>query len=224
MATRRREKGEGTEEVTDGRHLRRQRTEEKLVQAVGALLSQGGVAALGVNAVAEHAGVEKVLVYRYFGGLEGLMEAYAERMDFWPTLDELIGKDGEVLRDHDKARVGARVLSNYAAALRRRPVTLDLLAFECGNRNALTVALERVREERSRALLGALAEAGVPPLGELGALFAAAINYLSVRGRDVRVFGGLPVHGEPAWEHIESLMLGVFRALLAHDEIRDTRV
>ena len=62
----------------DGRHLRRLRTEQRLVSAVGELLRESGVAALGVNAVAERAGVEKVLVYRYYGGLDGLMEAYAE--------------------------------------------------------------------------------------------------------------------------------------------------
>lgn len=212
-----------TEPVVDGRHLRRQRTEEKLIEAVGALLRKGGVAALGVNAVAEHADVEKVLVYRYFGGLDGLMDAYAARSDFWPTLEELVGEDGALLRDRDKPRIGARVLANYAAALRKRPVTLDLLAWECSNRNALTVALERVREERGRELLVTLEAAGVPALGDLGALFAAAINYLAVRGRDLRVFGGLPVHGDAAWDHIEELMLTVFRAVAGSGSRRAQR-
>ena len=201
------------DEITDGRRLRRLRTEEKLVAAVGALLHKGGVASLGVNAVAEQAGVEKVLVYRYFGDLDGLMTAWAARSDFWPSIEELIGEGGKDLRDRDKARVGARVLANYARALRKRPVTLDLLAFECGYRNALTVALEEVREARTRELFVALKEAGVPDLGELGALFSAAINYLAVRGRDIRVFGGLGVHGDADWEHIEEIILEVFRAM-----------
>ena len=203
---------------TDGRKLRRLRTEERLVSAVGELLREGGVSALGVNAVAERAGVEKVLVYRYFGGLDGLMAAYAARSDFWPTLDELLGPEQEVLRDVDPARAAAKVLANYARALRRRKVTLDLLAFECGNRNALTVALEEVRERRSDELYAALASAGFPlsgAVGAVGALFSAAINYLTVRGRDIRVFGGLPGRGDADWDAIQSAMETTFRALLA---------
>lgn len=202
--------------VTDGRRLRRVRTEEKLVAAVGTLLCRGGVAALGVNAVAEEAGVEKVLVYRYFGGLDGLMEAYAARSDFWPTLVELVGENGEVLRDPDWARAGARVLANYARALRRRPVTLDLLAFETGHRNALTAALERVREERTTELFVELGRAGIPlerGMGDLGVLFAAAINYLAVRGRELRVFGGLGVRTEADWARLEELMRTAFDAV-----------
>ena len=202
-------------EETDGRRLRRRRTEEKLVAAVGALLAKGGIAALGVNAIAEHAGVEKVLLYRYFGGLDGLMEAYAARSDFWPTLDELIGSNGEVLADADRPRAGARVLANYARALRRRPVTLDLLAFECGNRNALTIALENVRERRSDELGAALAAAGWPmegPIAAVGSLFAAAINYLTVRGRELRIYGGLGVHTDADWEQLAAVVEVTFRA------------
>lgn len=202
---------------TDGRKLRRLRTEERLVSAVGELLREGGVAALGVNAVAERAEVEKVLVYRYFGGLDGLMAAYAARSDFWPTLDELLGPGREVLRDADPARAVARVLGNYARALRKRKVTLDLLAFECSQRNALTVALEEVRERRSEELYAALVGAGFPlsgAMGAVGALFSAAINYLTVRGRDIRVFGGLPVRTESDWDAIEGAMEATFRALL----------
>ncbi len=200
----------------DGRHLRRLRTEQRLVSAVGELLRESGVAALGVNAVAERAGVEKVLVYRYYGGLDGLMEAYADVSDFWPTLEELVGKKGEVLRDPDKARAGTRVLANYAAALRKRPVTLDLLAWECAHRNALTVALEKVREERSTELAEALTAAGVIPseaAATIGTLFAAAINYLAVRGRELSVFGGVGVRTSKDWARIEEAIYVALRAL-----------
>lgn len=191
-------------------------TEEKLIAATGELLSEQGIAAVGVNAVSERAGVEKVLVYRYFGGIEGLLEAYALRGDFWPSLVELIGEDAEVLADPDKARAGAKVLSNYAAALRKRPVTLDLLAWECSHRNPLIGVLEKVREERSTELIEALTRAGVVrsrDVGEMGTLFAAAINYLAVRGRDIRIFGGIGVRTDSDWQHLEGLMTRVFRLM-----------
>jgi AcrR family transcriptional regulator len=201
---------------TDGRHARRLRTEARLFAAFEAILRKQGVAALGVNAIAERARVEKVLIYRYFGGLEGLMAEYAKRSEFWPTLDEIIGPDPMLLRDPDRPRAAARLLGNYARALRKRPVTLDLLAWECAQRNALTVALESVREERALQLFQHLTAAGFAVHGEaaeLSALLSGAINYLAVRGREIKVFGGLRVGDDAAWEHIEALMALALRGV-----------
>jgi AcrR family transcriptional regulator len=201
---------------SDGRRLRRRRTEARLYEALGALLREGGVAALGVNALAERAGVEKVLIYRYFGGLEGLMTEYAKGSELWPTVDEIIGSDPSLLSDPDDAQVAAKLLSNYARALRQRPVTLDLLAWECAHRNPLTVALETVREERSRELFQRLSAAGFPLRGgaaELSALLAAAINYLSVRGRDIKLFAGLSLDREATWTQLETVMVSAFRGV-----------
>lgn len=201
----------------DGRHARRLRTEERLFQALAALLGSGGVAALGVNAVAEHAGVEKVLIYRYFGGLDGLMAEYAKRSDFWPSVAEIVGDDPALLMHADRPRVAAKLLANYARALRKRPVTLDLLAWECSHRNPLTAALEAVREERSQEVFATLAAAGFPILdgpAELSAIFAAAINYLTVRGRELKVFANLRLNTEADWQRIEDLMAQAFRGIL----------
>jgi AcrR family transcriptional regulator len=202
----------------DGRRARRRRTEARLFAALESLLREGGVAALGVNALAQRSGVDKVLIYRYFGGLEGLMAEYAKGSQFWPTLAEILGADAGLLADPDRARAAARMLSNYARALRQRPVTLDLLAWECAHRNPLTVALESVREERSRELYLQLSAAGFPVHGgaaELSALLAAALNYLALRSREIKVFGGLALDGESAWRRIETIMTLAFRGVFA---------
>ena len=44
---------------------------------------RAGKLALGVNAVAARAGVSKVLIYRYFESLDGLIAAYIRTHDFW---------------------------------------------------------------------------------------------------------------------------------------------
>lgn len=202
---------------TDGRRARRLRTEARLFAALSDVLREAGVAALGVNAVAERAKVEKVLIYRYFGGLEGLMAEYAKRSEFWPTLEEIIGPDPALLRNPDHARIAATLLANYARALRKRPVTLDLLAWECAHRNPLTVALETVREERAQQLFQQLMAAGFPlrgPAATLSALLSGAINYLAVRGRELKGFAGLRVGDEVAWRQIEQVMFLAFRGVL----------
>jgi AcrR family transcriptional regulator len=63
----------------------REQTKNLLVEAAVAILEESGFSALGINSVAEKAGVNKVLIYRYFGGLPGLLRAVAAGMDLTKT-------------------------------------------------------------------------------------------------------------------------------------------
>ena len=69
----------------------KQITSKRLISAVGSLLAKKGFKGIGVNAVAREAGVDKVLIYRYFAGLEGLIAAFGKEGDFWPSALELAG-------------------------------------------------------------------------------------------------------------------------------------
>ncbi len=199
-----------------GRQKRRLETEQRLRDAVEELICQRGVESLGVNAVAAQAGVDKALIYRYFGGLEGLVRAFAEGADFWPTLDEILGPEREVLALADSTEVGTEILRRHAKALRARPLTLEILARECVERGPLTTMLEEVRESRSNELYAEMASAGHvvgPVVGSVAALFAAAINYLAMRSRFIKIFGGADLGTDEGWEALIGAIEVVFRAL-----------
>ena len=61
----------------------RQVTELILIKAVDELIEEKGFEGLGINAVAAKAGVSKMLIYRYFNSLEGLIAAYIGQHDYW---------------------------------------------------------------------------------------------------------------------------------------------
>jgi AcrR family transcriptional regulator len=63
----------------------RTKTEEKFKDAVLELIVSEGCGSLGINAVAQRAGADKVLIYRYFGDFEGLMAAVAGSRQWLPT-------------------------------------------------------------------------------------------------------------------------------------------
>ena len=63
-------------------------TKQKILQAVGKLLATGG--GLGVNVIAREAGVDKVLIYRYFGGLPELLRAFMTSGEFWPEFEDVM--------------------------------------------------------------------------------------------------------------------------------------
>jgi AcrR family transcriptional regulator len=58
-------------------------TKRKLIAAVGEILKSDGYKSLGVNRVAKQAGVNKKLIYRYFGNLNYLIESYVVENDYW---------------------------------------------------------------------------------------------------------------------------------------------
>lgn len=58
-------------------------TERKLIASVGAILKEEGYRGLGLNRIAKTAGVNKNLIYRYFGDVDTLVETYIRGKDFW---------------------------------------------------------------------------------------------------------------------------------------------
>ena len=67
----------------------RANTEEKFLNAVLELVARAGCSALGINAVAHQTGADKVLIYRYFKNLDGLLQQVADSRQWLPTTDEV---------------------------------------------------------------------------------------------------------------------------------------
>ena len=47
-------------------------TEKRLLEAVSKIIEEEGFTQIGINRIAKKAQCDKVLIYRYFGGLDGL--------------------------------------------------------------------------------------------------------------------------------------------------------
>jgi AcrR family transcriptional regulator len=181
-------------------------TRRLLIKAVGELLAEKGFAHLGVNAVARQAGVDKVLIYRYFGGLPGLIKAFGQEEDFWPSIDELAGGDIELFRNMPLPDKMNSLGSNFIKAIRKRPLTQEIMAWEMIQRNELTIELETIRETRMLRF----AEMFFPPeaaridLMAIIAIIGAGISYLACRARWVRWYNGVDLKDDEGWQRIES--------------------
>jgi len=192
-------------------------TKRRLVDAVGAIVARDGFTGLGVNAVAQEAGTDKALIYRYFGGLPELLGAYAEGATFWPTVEEMAGGSLAELAALPLQERWSRALHHYIVQLRKRPLTQEILAWELAERNEVTIRLESVRERRGLQLAKVLAE-GAPDMVDvpaLMALLASAVHYLLLRARKIRVFNGIDLQTEQGWVRLEAaakaMVLGALR-------------
>lgn len=177
-------------------------TEKLILAAVGEVLARDGFNGIGVNAIASQAGVDKVLIYRYFGGLPELLTAWGKSGRFWPDLQELLGPDPAAFLALPLAQRYARFIDHFIDGLRRRPLTLAIMAAEVNERNELTVILEVEREawgEQAGRLLGGAELQRRPEVLGITLLLIAGVQYLLVRSRKIRVFGGLDLRSDAGW-------------------------
>lgn len=180
-------------------------TKGRLVKAVGKVVADVGFQQLGVNMVAREAGVDKKLIYRYFGGLQGLVAAYGGTVDFWPPVDELMGEDAEAIRQLPSNELMAEFFKRYLRAILKRPHTLEILAWEAIERNDLTQALEDVRVRSALEFFEHMQDD--PPedldLTALVLVLAGAVNFLAVRSRIHSTLGGIDLQSDAGWGRIE---------------------
>ena len=161
-------------------------TEKRLLDAVSTILLEQGFPAIGINEIARQAGCDKVLIYRYFGGLDELLLAFAETTNLWWEVDEIIIEEASDCASIALPDYLETLLNRYVEALESRPLALEIMAWELSAQNSLTTALARTRGERGMELVKRIRhyyeQPGIDIGGILGVL-GAAINYLVIRTR-----------------------------------------
>ena len=194
----------------------RSQTEGRLRQAVEDLLVEGGFGVLTPSAVARRASVDKMLIYRYFGDLAGLVRSIAFAPDFFPTFEDLCGNDSvaDLLALPVSARA-ARILDRNARALLERPVVLELMVWELVERNELTAIMEEARESLGLRLLSELFPdvADRSRLGAMSAVLSAGVAYLALRRRKIRWYSGVDLRSDDGWKAIASAIQAMVAGL-----------
>lgn len=185
----------------------RDRTRTRILRALGATLARSGFRGVGVNAIAREAGVDKVLIYRYFGGLPELLKAFAEESGFWPQTTELsAGAAGSGVEG------AAAVLVEFGRALRRRPLTQEIMRWELLEPNDLTGALARHRDAQGEALISSFPAPEGLDVRAIASLLSAGQTYLALRAKTADVYNGLNLKSPEDWERIERAVAFLVRA------------
>ena len=194
----------------------REATRGLLIDAMGKLLAEKGFTHLGVNAVARQAGVDKVLIYRYFGGLPGLIKAFGQEGDFWPSIEELAGGDIESFRRLPLEKKLVALGHNFLSGIRKRPLTQEVMAWEMVERNEFTEELEIIRETRMLrfAELFLQTEGARTDLMAVTAIVGSGISYLVCRARRVRWYNGIDLKSNEGWQRIETAIGQIVKGVM----------
>ncbi|MBC8212164.1 MAG: TetR/AcrR family transcriptional regulator [Gammaproteobacteria bacterium] len=161
-------------------------TEQKILRAVKTLLLKKGFPSVGINAIAREAGCDKVLIYRYFSGLDGLLQRFADEHDLWWNIDEIIQENMDEITQFSLPQFLDLLLKRHIRAIQKRPLTQEIMAWEMSATNALTRTLSRLRTEQGKLLVKKVRHHFNQPnidVGGILGIFGAAINYLIIRTR-----------------------------------------
>jgi AcrR family transcriptional regulator len=184
----------------------RYKTQEKILDAVGTVLAKRGFSKLGVNTIAREAGVDKVLIYRYFGGLPRLLRRFAAHGGFWPSIAELLGDKRASLTDLTEASIA--ILQGYLKALRKRPITQEIMRWELHERNELTDELARHREQQGLELLALIdapsTERAAGEFNACAAIIHAGLSYLVLRAKTADIYIGVDLTSDEGWQRIHN--------------------
>jgi len=184
----------------------REQTSARILAAVGEVLARDGFGGIGINAIAKQAGVDKVLIYRYFGGMAELLKTWGASGKFWPSLDELLGDDPSTLLALPPDQRFIQFMEHFIDGLRARPLTLEILAAEVAEHNELAAILETEREEwgvRAIELLGGSEFVAHPELRAISNLLVCGVQYLLIRSRKLEIFGGVNIQSDEGWDEIK---------------------
>ncbi|WP_337270845.1 TetR/AcrR family transcriptional regulator [Oryzifoliimicrobium ureilyticus] len=202
--------GEADKRVRD-----RPRTEKSILEAGKMLLAEEGFQNFGINAVARRAGCDKQLIYRYYGGLDGLVEAIGADLGNW--VKERIPEDTGGMFLLTYGDLMERLALLLLRALRDDPLMRRILAWEISEENA---QVKRLSEARSKALVqwldrmrGTLAVPKGIDTVSINAVIISAIQHLALSHAAGGQCAGLSLKTNRDWDKAEGALKRIVRGV-----------
>ena len=174
----------------------REQTEEKILEAVGSIIENQGFEKVGINAIATEAGVSKMLIYRYFGGVEELIAQYLIQKDYWANTDAAM---------INPEAVGDSIKSMFRQQLRNDITLRRLYRWELSTNNQNIRQLRNRREENGCRLIKMVsALTGCPDaqVAALASILSASISYLALLEDQCQSYNGICLQTDVGWNQL----------------------
>lgn len=207
----------GTHDATEVPVIVRDRsaTSARILKAASELLAESGFQNFGVNAIARRAGCDKQLIYRYFGGMDGLVDAIGIELAGWVEKKmPATGGGGFLLTYGDFVE---RFLLLFLEALRGDPLMKKIIAWEVSENSP---QVRRLSEARGKALSlwiervkgGLQPPKGVDP-AVLNALLIGAVQHIVLAAEAAGRFAGVGLQTDREWDRVAQAVRKLVRGV-----------
>lgn len=196
----------------------KEESKQRLIDAVGQIIVKEGFKGIGINSIAKQAGLDKVLIYRYFDGLDGLLRAFARQKDFYINISETLLHEIENANKEDIQSLITKVLIAQFRELLHNSELQEFMLWEMVEKNELTLAIAKEREEKGTYLSHKIKEK--MNINESGldtdaivAVLVSGLYYLALRSRTVDIFNGVELNTEQGWARTEKALESIINNL-----------
>ena len=128
-------------------------TKRKLIDAVGTVIRTNGFEAIRVSKVAREAGVDRKLVYRYFGNINNLTEAYISENDYWMLFADQLKRLSRDVNEKDSRAFMTKIMKELFRFFIEEPEMQRIILMELSGA-APVRSIPNLRETISEELLG----------------------------------------------------------------------
>jgi len=184
----------------------RENTERKILDAVSRIIDEKDFDSLGINAVAEEAGVGKVLIYRYFGNLNGLLKAWALQNHYWTALMREGTPDFSDLSLGEVKQKAEEIFTNQLNRLNENPLLRKIIRWHLSSGHPVSSEIMMEVESRGSDLMEAFMKNcwSDMDLDVLISLLVGGIYYLALISDQTDVFNGIPLNQEEGKKRIKN--------------------
>ena len=186
----------------------REATERRLLDTIGKMIAEDGFEKIGINAIATQSNVSKILIYRYFGGLDGLLAAWAKQYDFYSfAYSEFAGQIAQATTANLKDIIKT-ILLKQLEYLKDSHLMQELYVWELSGKSSFRT-IQAEREKNGHKLQLELEKR----LGETChncnfyiTVIIAAINYIILFTRQYNMFNGIDFSQPEAWDELKNII------------------
>ena len=188
-------------------------TTQRIVDALEEVLATYGIEGLSVTLLAEKAAISKVLIYRYFGGLDGLLEYYVRMGQLIPQYSP-----GwlEQIRPHHPRELGhfwsGQVLQVFRR-FRASKAARELLKATIKENDPLAPKVSEALDGEFSRLMDELAFREGSDSQATSAILLGALSYLTIQAQNGRPMIGLDLRSESDWLRIEAAVKLIYQAI-----------
>ena len=191
----------------------RAKTTQRIVEALEEVIAERGLEGVGVNRVAEKASVSKVLIYRYFGGMEGLLEYYVKMGKLFPIFTPALLDQIRPLHESDVARIWYRQVIQTYRHFRTYKAAREVLKASVIENDSIAETTARAQDEEMTRLVSQLSFVKGADTEAISAVVLGAMNYLTIMAQNDRTMISIDLRSEEGWERIESAVKTIYIAL-----------
>jgi AcrR family transcriptional regulator len=128
-------------------------TKRRLIQAVGVVMSEQGFKSLTISKIARQAQVDRKLIHRYFGGLNGLIEAYIMENDYWMIFSEKLKETIKEYKEQSPKPLITAILVDQFKSFHQDADMQNLILWELTSKSPLMKSIHNAREMLGQQLL-----------------------------------------------------------------------